>query len=541
MSGKRAALIAALLAAAVHLPSLSGAFLYDDLRTIVENRALRDPARPLAILRFEPARPLLTLTWALNHAVSGLEPWSYHLVNVLVHAANAALVASLFLWMARRTGRRHPEASALLGACLFAVTPMAAETVAYVSSRSTALASFFILAALRAGAGGLEGRRSRLVAAFALFVTGLLVKEEAACFPLLFLLLDAFFVARLDRRDLARRAALHAPFLLVPAAGLAARRMVVGAWLPAPAHDGVLYLWTQLTALPGYVMRSLVPFDPAFFRGEPLRPWPPDAAGVALGAVALAALVLALVRPRRWPDAAFALLWFVAALLPSSSLVALRETVVDHRAYLAGAGALYALSGALWAPGRLPFVAALLTLMSARSIQYQRVLGDPVRAWEDAVARAPRSIDASRALAAAYAEAGDPRAERALLRAASLEPGDPRTWANLGGYYLAVQRLDAAEQAWRRAVALAPTDARLRDNLGAVLEASGQLDAAVAEYEAARQGVPALAQPRIRLAEIALRRGETERTRELLAEATRLEIDEQEIRAIQDLQARLLR
>ncbi len=541
MRGTRAALIAAALAVAVHLPSLSGAFLYDDVRTIVENRTLRDLSRPLAILRFEPARPLLTLTWALNYAAGGLRPWSYHLVNVLVHAGNAALLASLFLWMARRSGRRHPEASALLGACLFAVTPMAAETVAYVSSRSTALASLFTLAALRVGAAGLEGRRRRLGPAFALFVAGLLVKEEAACFPLLFLLLDAFFVARLDARDLARRARLHAPFLLVPVAGLLARRSVVGAWLPAPAHDTFTYLWTQLTVLPAYVVRAVVPFDPAFFRGVPLSPWPPDAAGVAWAGLALAALTLAVVRPRRWPEASFALLWFVAALLPSSSVVALREIAVDHRAYLAGAGVLYALAGVLWAPGRLPFAVAILALMSARSVQYQRVLGDPVRAWEDAVARAPFSIQATRALASAYAEAGDPRAEQALLRAASLAPGDPRTWANLGAYYLERQRLDAAEQAWRRAVVLAPTDARLRDNLGAVLEASGQLDAAVVEYEAARRGLPPLAQPRIRLAEIALRRGEAERTRALLDEATRLEIDEQEIRAIQDLQLRLLR
>ena len=39
----------------------------------------------------EPARPLLGLTWALNYALAGTRPWPYHLVNLLIHAANAAI------------------------------------------------------------------------------------------------------------------------------------------------------------------------------------------------------------------------------------------------------------------------------------------------------------------------------------------------------------------------------------------------------------------------------------------------------------------
>ncbi len=542
MNARRSALLAAALAVLVHLPSLSGAFLYDDVRNIVENRAIRDPVALGAILRFEPARPLLTLTWALNFAAGGLRPWSYHLVNILIHAGNAALVASLFLWMARRAERRHPEASACLGACLFAVTPMAAETVAYVSSRSTALATLFSLGALRLAVGALaEPKRGRLAAAFGLFGLGLLVKEEAACLPLLLLLLDYFFLARLETRDLLRRWPRHAPFLALPLLGLVLRRVVTGGWLPAPAVDPVSYAWTQLTLVPAYLLRSLVPLDPALYRGTPLSPWPPSALPLLLACATLALLVAAAWGRRRWPELSFAMLWLVSGLLPSSSLVALKEMAVDHRAYLAGAGILYALAGALWAPGRGPFVAAVLALLSARSIQYQLVLGDPIQAWGDAVARAPSSAEAYRALAEAYAQAGDPRAEEALVRAASLAPNDPRGWANLGAYLLEERRFEAAEGALRRAVSVAPRDAHLHDNLGAVLQALNRDDEAIAEYEAARSAAPPLAQPRIRLAELLLRRGELDRARALVEEAARLDVDELDARAILDLQARLVR
>jgi hypothetical protein len=67
---------------------------------------------------------------------------------------------------------------------------------------------------------------------------------------------------------------------------------------------------------------------------------------------------------------------------------------VDHRAYLGGAGVLYALGGMLWRPGRGPFVALLLALLAARSLLFQQVLADPVRAWEEAVRRAPASVPA---------------------------------------------------------------------------------------------------------------------------------------------------
>lgn len=535
---RRASLLAATLALLVWLPSLRGGLLYDDLHNVVDNRMIRDPRAIGTILLFEPARPLLSLSWAVNYAVSGTRPVSYHLVNVLIHAANSALVASLFLWMGSRSRRAHPVGGALLGAALFAVTPMATETVAYVSSRSTALAALFMLASLRLAAPVLLGER-RAYAALACFVLALATKEEAAALPLLLLLLDYFFVSGRSAREVARRFAVHAPFLALPIVGLAARRAATGAWLPAPALDTGVYVLTQAAAFPLYLGRALVPLDPAFYRGYLPAAWPPDgvtalglAASIGLAAVAVAGR-------RRWPEVSFAILWLAAALLPSSSIVALKEMVVDHRAYLGGAGALYVLAGWLWAPGRSVFAAALVALLAARSIQCQAVFETPSSAWEDAVARAPRVAEAWRGLAEAYATQGDPRAEEALLRAILLAPGDPRNWANLGAFLMQKQRWEEAERPLRRAAGLAPHDARIRDNLGAALLVLGREDDALVELEAAIAGRPPLAGPRIRLAEVLLKRGDKHRAARLIDEALHLEVDEEDARAILGLQKRL--
>src|SRR5262245_64362591 len=90
MLAEQAPRVAALLAFLVFLPSLGNPFLYDDLIVIVDNLSIRDIGAPMSVLLYDRARPLLNLSWAINYSMSGLEPWSYHLVNALIHAGNAA-------------------------------------------------------------------------------------------------------------------------------------------------------------------------------------------------------------------------------------------------------------------------------------------------------------------------------------------------------------------------------------------------------------------------------------------------------------------
>src|SRR5574341_2147810 len=93
----------------------------------------------------------------------------------------------------------------------------------------------------------------------------------------------------------------------------------------------------------------------------------------------------------------------------------------------------------------------------------------------------------------------------------------------------------------RQATRLAPGDARLRDNMGLILQALGREGEAMGEFEAAVAADPRLAQPRINLAALVLRRGDHARARALLDEAARLEIDPEDGRLIESLRAQLPR
>ena len=189
----------ALAAFLAHAGSLAGGFVYDDHRFVEENPAIRtledpgrfftDPSTASAEAGVEPDvyRPLRTLDFALAHAAFGKRPAYWHLMNALLHAANAALVLLLLRRMFDRAGPGAPglpappaagrvPAPAVLGALVFAVHPVTSEAVAWVSSRGDLLALLLVLLALEAAA-----RRGalRTVVATVLVALACLAKESA--------------------------------------------------------------------------------------------------------------------------------------------------------------------------------------------------------------------------------------------------------------------------------------------------------------------------------------------------------------------------
>lgn len=147
LSGSRAVWLVVAAALLPYVNSLDGGFHYDDEHTLVRNPHLRqlssipgffvDSATFSAQPDMAMYRPLLQTSFALNRALSA-DPWSWHLTNLLVHAAAALGVLAL--------GRRLlPAPAALAAALLFAVHPVQSQVVNYLSSRSEAVAMGFVL------------------------------------------------------------------------------------------------------------------------------------------------------------------------------------------------------------------------------------------------------------------------------------------------------------------------------------------------------------------------------------------------------------
>ena len=139
-----------LVAVALFAPTVGYGWVFDDQMEIVLNPLIRSLSNLPAIfsttvwagsgMETYLYRPLALVTYSLNHMVSGLAPWSYHLFNVLLHAGTSVLVF--------RVGRLWglPVLAAGLGGLIFAVHPVHVEVVAAVFGRKDLLAGFFTLA-----------------------------------------------------------------------------------------------------------------------------------------------------------------------------------------------------------------------------------------------------------------------------------------------------------------------------------------------------------------------------------------------------------
>ncbi|KAJ8249970.1 hypothetical protein COCON_G00231860 [Conger conger] len=142
------------VALVLYLNTLGADFCYDDSRAIKYNQDLLPETPWLNIFYHDfwgtllthsgshkSYRPLCTLSFRLNHALGGLEPWGYHLVNVTLHAA----VTGVFARLARSLlGGRWALAAGLL----FAAHPVHTEAVAGVVGRADLGAGLFFLLSL---------------------------------------------------------------------------------------------------------------------------------------------------------------------------------------------------------------------------------------------------------------------------------------------------------------------------------------------------------------------------------------------------------
>ena len=226
------ALSAVLYSRALRIP-----FVYDDRITVLDNPSIQHLGQIGAILHFTFFRPLANLSFAIDHALWGLDPVGYHLTNVGLHALNVVLLWALLVRIVAdapsgagtglvRTAGPGPLA-AVVATALFAVHPMMTEAVVYVTGRSDVLCgTFFLLALLFMRAGLRTGRASRIALSLMAFMLALAAKEVAVAFPFVALAYDRLILGPAGAASRRRLLRLHLP-LIGAVALLGAARMLV--------------------------------------------------------------------------------------------------------------------------------------------------------------------------------------------------------------------------------------------------------------------------------------------------------------------------
>ncbi|HVS17517.1 MAG TPA: hypothetical protein VMT18_02870, partial [Planctomycetota bacterium] len=154
-----AALAVFALAVLPFLGALQAGFLnWDDRGTLLDHEAWRGftPAHlswMATSFHMGHHMPLTWLSWAVDWSIWGLDPFGFHLTNVVLHGVNAVLVfflAERLLALTTKLEPRRVRLGAVFAALFFAVHPLRAESVAWITERRDVLSCAFLLGAVLA-------------------------------------------------------------------------------------------------------------------------------------------------------------------------------------------------------------------------------------------------------------------------------------------------------------------------------------------------------------------------------------------------------
>ena len=328
----------------VYAGSFGVPFIFDDFTIINNNRFMRSLWPPMAAMEAPwrstaAGRPLVAYSFAVNYAISGLEVWSYHVFNLLVHLVNVLLVYGIArrvqgqaLFAQRSAGRFTHRTWALLLAGLWAIHPLNSETVVYIAQRTELMmAAFFLAAFVTLPRGGREGTGPiYTLVTVVLGLLAVLCKETAAVLPVLLLLFDRAFIGGSFAAAWRERKGVYlGGVAIIAVAAVIASGDHRGGLVTDDASVTWRYLLTQGGVILHYLRLSVVPYPLAITYGWPLVEGLRDG-WLAAGVVGVGLLLTCWALVRR-PMLGFLGAAFYLLLAPTSSVIPIMSEVAGER------------------------------------------------------------------------------------------------------------------------------------------------------------------------------------------------------------------
>jgi tetratricopeptide (TPR) repeat protein len=517
----------------VYWPAICGGFVWDDDVYVTNNPLLTSPHgwRDIWFSAEHQSQffPLVFTTLRLEHTLWGLNPFGYHLVNVLLHAANAALV-----WLVLR---RMAIPGAWITAGLFAFHPVQAETVAWITELKNTQSTLFYLLAVWRWMNFINDKSSTRWKDYSFtilfYVLALLSKTTACTLPAALLLIPWMRGEQIGWR----RTGQVVPFMILGvAAGL------VSIWWEGHLGNYRQEVGQNLTL----VQRALVASHALwFYAGKLVFPvnltfsyphWQVSA-GDFLNYLWLAGC-LAVALPwwflRNTPGRRVigAVVFFVAALSPLLGFIPLYtfkySYAADHYQYIACIG-LLALAGAGLQQIPRVFSVVVLLVLGGLTWKQAHLYQNQTALWEDTLAKNPTSWMADDNLGTIFRGAGDfGKAIDYYHKAIRLNPNFAQAHYNLGIVLFKTGEAGEAMGEFQKAIQLDPEDSLAFYNFANALDQNGQADEAIRQYKEAIRLDPDFINARINLGILFGRLGRLDEAAAQFQEVVRLDPDNAE-------------
>ena len=437
--------------------------------------------------------PLVLLSYSLEYKLFELDPFHYHLDNLILHLCNTALVFYFIYLLSRKA------AIAFVVTLLFGIHPLQVESVAWISERKGLLATFFFLQASISYLTYMKRARGVFlgISLFA-FILALLSKAVAVIFPLMLLLYDYLLFRKMDKRVLLEKV----PFFLISAIYAAdtlymheQTGQLDHAQLASP-FDNFLLACRNIVL---YIKHTVWPIELSA-----IYPTPKEVSVLLpeffLPLVMLGIMVALLFWTRRYTRTIiFGYLFFLVAILPVVKLVPFASggaIMSDRYMYHSSIGLffivaffidkLYKMEGDYrdyYKVASVVIVGIMVLLLSSMTHQRNKVWQNSEVLWSDVVKKYPNVSNAHFNLAHTYYNSG--RLDEAIMEykeAIKLSKHYLKARYNLGLAYAYSGQYDKAIEEFQNTISMDPDHVDAHMSLGRVYQHLGLIGKAIEEY-----------------------------------------------------------
>ncbi len=357
LSLKHCYLIIAILNVVIFYNSLYNDFVFDDESVIQQNQGITSLSNIPKFFTGEEGfhkvignyyRPVVFTTYAIDYSIWKLNPFGYHLTNLLIH-----LVACLLLFRILLILFSYSDFNlfiSLLGTLVFSAHPIHTEAVSWISGRTDSLFTLFFFAAfyfyLKSQKQSEEGKYKKNIFLMLLFFTlGLLCKEMMITFPVIVILFDILYSGYKQKYTLQifrDRLPVYGMIAAVTLIFIFIRHSALAGVPDRPNYlyfigkDPITVLATMLKTVPVYLRLMILPINLLYHYNGVL----PDSNSFADFKVILSMIfitcmiVTAFILAEKFPPVSFGILFFLITLLPVMNIVPTMNLMAERFLYL---------------------------------------------------------------------------------------------------------------------------------------------------------------------------------------------------------------
>lgn len=467
--------------------SLSGAFFWDENNFIIHNLSIRHWTNIPDIFShtiaygssvfFNYYRPLQEFTYLIDYSFWELNPWGYHLTNIILHIL---VSTSVYYFVKLLTQNKHLSFFVSL---LFISHPVHVESVACVSARGELVCALFVLLTCYFYIKH-EQKISffQIITIFFCCFFALLSKENSV---ILCLLLPAYHLIYKKKIHLFKATSIIASFALYVLIRLSILSSTGEGFLSK--IDGIgQRLPGVFEAFIHYCYLLLFPNSLHFDYGQPIFTYtdPRVIAGIILFIISIYIFLKA---RTSHPIISFSIAWFMIALLPYSNLYPIFSYMSEHSLYISSIGffIIIALLINHWTPLNIfqrptqIIIFCICLIFGFLTIQQNTYWSDPIYFYKRTIHFNPESYSSYTNLGNIYGHTNDFDQEIAChKKALEIKPNSSDALFNLASTYLDMNEFDKAIPLFKKIISLNPYNHRALESLGIIYAKTGERESA---------------------------------------------------------------